>query len=145
MKKNSKTLTDLIALFQNLSLQSLTIVTAKSVGGWIGELEKIFAKINIVPEIVEEIFPTNDLCLVMPDMALSKVEVGKLKNVLAQRIIIQSNNLEPEEFSELGFLKLELKGAKNFYSYNLDSYNKKRNWNSPEGWANPDNFDKYRW
>ena len=145
MKKNSKTLTDLIALLQNLSLQSLTIVTAKSVGGWIGELEKIFAKISIVPEIVEEIFPTNDLCLVMPDMTLSKVEVGKLKNVLAQRIIIQTKNLKPEELSELGFLKLELKGAENFYSYNLDSYNKKRNWNSPEGWANPDNFDKYRW
>ena len=58
---------------------------------------------------------------------------------------LKYKNLKPEELSELGFLKLELKGAENFYSYNLDSYNKKRNWNSPEGWANPDNFDKYRW
>ena len=72
MKKNSKTLTDLIALFQNLSLQSLTIVTAKSVGGWIGELEKIFAKISIVPEIVEEIFPSNDLCLVLSLIHISE-------------------------------------------------------------------------
>ena len=56
-------------------------------GGWIGELEKIFAKISIVPEIVEEIFPTNDLCLVMPDMTLTKVEVGKLKNVLASTFL----------------------------------------------------------
>ena len=41
------------------------------------------------------------------------------------KIIIQSNNLKPEELSELGFLKLELKGAENFYSYNLDSTIKK--------------------
>ena len=31
------------------------------------------------------------------------------------------------------------------FSYNLKTYNNKRNWNNPEGWANPENFDKYRW
>ena len=31
------------------------------------------------------------------------------------------------------------------YSYEITNYNKKRDWNSPEYWANPQNFDRFRW
>lgn len=31
------------------------------------------------------------------------------------------------------------------YTYDVDSYNPKREWNSPEDWANPQNFRRYRW
>ena len=31
------------------------------------------------------------------------------------------------------------------YSYKITNYNKKRDWNSPEYWANPQNFDRFRW
>jgi DNA-binding transcriptional LysR family regulator len=31
------------------------------------------------------------------------------------------------------------------YTYDVDSYNRKRDWNSPENWANPENFRRYRW
>ena len=31
------------------------------------------------------------------------------------------------------------------YRYELGSYNKKRRWNTPENWANPENFHRYRW
>lgn len=31
------------------------------------------------------------------------------------------------------------------YAYELHRYNKKRSWNSPEYWANPQNFNKFRW
>ena len=31
------------------------------------------------------------------------------------------------------------------YSYEITNYNKKRSWNSPEYWANPQNFDRFRW
>ena len=30
-------------------------------------------------------------------------------------------------------------------SYNLKTYNIKRDWNNPKGWANPEYFNKYRW
>lgn len=32
-----------------------------------------------------------------------------------------------------------------WYRYELEHYNRKRGWNSPENWANPQNFDRYRW
>ncbi|MDA9307508.1 DUF6231 family protein, partial [Gammaproteobacteria bacterium] len=28
---------------------------------------------------------------------------------------------------------------------NLQTYNKKRGWNNADGWANPENFEKFRW
>ena len=31
------------------------------------------------------------------------------------------------------------------YTYDVDSYNPERDWNSPENWANPRNFRRYRW
>ena len=31
------------------------------------------------------------------------------------------------------------------YSYDLASYNRKREWNNPRFWANPENWGKYRW
>lgn len=31
------------------------------------------------------------------------------------------------------------------YTYDVDSYNPKREWNSPEDWAHPKNFRRYRW
>ncbi|MBA3981200.1 MAG: hypothetical protein C0462_11425 [Alcanivorax sp.] len=31
------------------------------------------------------------------------------------------------------------------YSYELDTYNFRRNWNNPRFWANPENWGKYWW
>lgn len=31
------------------------------------------------------------------------------------------------------------------YTYDVDTYNPNREWNSPENWANPENFRRYRW
>ena len=31
------------------------------------------------------------------------------------------------------------------YDYALEDYNPRRRWNNPEHWANPENFDKFRW
>ena len=31
------------------------------------------------------------------------------------------------------------------YAFDIDSYNRRREWNSPDHWANPENFDRYRW
>jgi hypothetical protein len=31
------------------------------------------------------------------------------------------------------------------YTYDVDTYNPKREWNSSENWANPQNFRRYRW
>ncbi len=31
------------------------------------------------------------------------------------------------------------------YAYDIDTYNRKREWNSPDDWANPQNFHRWRW
>jgi hypothetical protein len=31
------------------------------------------------------------------------------------------------------------------YEYEITRYNPERTWNNPSDWANPENFDKYRW
>jgi hypothetical protein len=31
------------------------------------------------------------------------------------------------------------------YLYDIDTYNRQREWNTPENWAHPDNFHRWRW
>ncbi len=31
------------------------------------------------------------------------------------------------------------------YDHDIASYNPERDWNTPEHWANPENFERYRW
>ncbi len=87
-----------------------------------------------------------DLCIIFDDMPISKTQIGLIKNVLAQKIlIIQKNTTLDQNFIELGFShNADITVAK-IYSYNLKTYNSKRGWNNAEGWANPENFEKYRW
>jgi hypothetical protein len=88
----------------------------------------------------------NDLCIVFDDMPISKTQIGLIKNTLAQKIlVIQKSINDDQKFIELGFTNsVEITPAK-IYSYNIKTYNNKRDWNNPEGWANPENFEKYRW
>lgn len=88
----------------------------------------------------------NDLCIIFDDMPISKTQIGLIKNVLAQKIlIIQKNTDLDQNFIELGFTHNADIVAAKIYSYNLKTYNNKRGWNNAEGWANPENFEKYRW
>ena len=88
----------------------------------------------------------NDLCIIFEDMPISKTQIGLIKNVLAQKIlIIQKNTDLDQNFIELGFTHNADIAAAKIYSYNLKTYNNKRGWNNAEGWANPENFEKYRW
>lgn len=31
------------------------------------------------------------------------------------------------------------------YTYDIDTFNRRREWNDPTNWANPENFRRYRW
>lgn len=91
---------------------------------------------------------SSDLCIIFDDMPISKTQIGIIKNILAQKILIlkaKKDDSEHQNFLELGFNHdIEITQAR-VYSYNLKTYNNKRGWNNPEGWANPENFEKYRW
>ena len=86
----------------------------------------------------------------MDDIDLSQSQIGTIKNLLSQKIIIftrPKDGIKESNMIKLGF-QVELEDSSNkllCFSYNLKTYNNKRSWNNSEGWANPENFDKYRW
>jgi repressor of nif and glnA expression len=106
-------------------------------------------QLNISPS-VQDIKETSDLFIVLEDIELKESEIGIIKNLLSQKIVIFSiprNGVKESNMIKLGF-QVELEDSKNkilCFSYNLKTYNNKRSWNNAEGWANPENFDKYRW
>tara|TARA_B100001059_G_scaffold73425_1_gene70930 strand:- start:357 stop:812 length:456 start_codon:yes stop_codon:yes gene_type:complete len=106
-------------------------------------------QLNISPS-VQDIKETSDLFIVLEDIELRESEIGIIKNLLSQKIVIFSiprDGVKESNMIKLGF-QVELEDSKNkilCFSYNLKTYNNKRSWNNAEGWANPENFDKYRW
>jgi len=106
-------------------------------------------QLNISPS-VQDIKETSDLFIVLEDIELKESEIGIIKNLLSQKIVIfsiPSDGVKESNMIKLGF-QVELEDSKNkilCFSYNLKTYNNKRSWNNAEGWANPENFDKYRW
>ena len=106
-------------------------------------------QLNISPS-VQDIKETSDLFIVLEDIELKESEIGIIKNLLSQKIVIFTiprDGVKESNMIKLGF-QVELEDSKNkllCFSYNLKTYNNKRSWNNSEGWANPENFDKYRW
>ncbi len=94
--------------------------------------------------------------------------LGLLRNLYSHRIWVVNNNSECQfnDFIGLGFhrqitfrelssetdnrltehpLELKENNQVTCYGYDLASYNHKRSWNNSKYWANPENWNKYRW
>ena len=142
----------LLDILKNENCLSAQFVTSKDVAKLIKKIEEAdLNSINIAPNIEEMVECTDDIFIVLEDVPLSESDVGTIKNLLSQKIIIftpfdDDRNIDIS-MTRLGFV-LEINDAKNnlkCFSYNLKTYNNKRSWNNAEGWANPENFDKFRW
>lgn len=142
----------LLDILKNENCLSAQFVTSKDVAKLIKKIEEAgLNSINIAPNIEEMVECTDDIFIVLEDVPLSESDVGTIKNLLSQKIIIftpfdDGRNID-SSMTRLGFV-LEINDAKNnlkCFSYNLKTYNNKRSWNNAEGWANPENFDKFRW
>ena len=130
---------------------SAQLVTSSDTTKLLKRIEKTDLKnINIDPYIDEIIECNDDIFIVLDDVVLSETDIGTIKNLLSQKIMIFSipkDGVKESSMIKLGF-QVELEDSKNkllCFSYNLKTYNNKRSWNNSEGWANPENFDKYRW
>ena len=81
--------------------------------------------------------------------------LGDLKNRLSSQVLyISENSIDEgdENFRQLialGFTRESALILENntftCFGYNIETYNHKRSWNNSKFWANPENFDKYRW
>tara|TARA_B100000963_G_scaffold72866_1_gene60948 strand:+ start:1540 stop:2001 length:462 start_codon:yes stop_codon:yes gene_type:complete len=132
--------------------EDIIVSTEKDVSKLIKRLErKNLQNISIVPKIDSQISKGCDLYIVLDDIDINESDVGIIKNLLSQKIVIFSN-FQEDKAKDKNMLKLgfqtELRDTTNklkCFSYNLKTYNNKRTWNNAKGWANPENFDKFRW
>ena len=108
-------------------------------------LEQLF----ILPQIDNNLNIQSDLYVVCIDVEFSVSDIGIIKNLLSQKIIIFKSHkyklINDSDLLKLGFQKEFESKDLIFFAYNLKTYNNKREWNNSKGWANPENFDKFRW
>ncbi len=80
------------------------------------------------------------------DPSVVRHRLGELKNYLSERVwllVDDESTWQLTDFVALGFRKDTLPEGCNYqsYSYNLETYNYKRDWNNPRFWANPENWN----
>ena len=151
MKKREEILNNFILdRLQEEKPLNIQFVTKKNISSLVKLIENTTVQqLNISPS-VEGIFEASELFITLDDIDLAESNIGTIKNLLSQKIMIFSipkDGVKESNMVKLGF-QVELEDSKNkllCFSYNLKTYNNKRTWNNAEGWANPENFDKYRW
>jgi repressor of nif and glnA expression len=151
MKKREEILNNFILdRLQEEKPLNIQFVTKKNISSLVKLIENTSVEqLNISPS-VEGIYEASELFITLDDIDLAESDIGIIKNLLSQKIMIFSlpkDGVKESNMVKLGF-QVELEDSKNkllCFSYNLKTYNNKRSWNNAEGWANPENFDKYRW
>ncbi|MFL2700870.1 MAG: DUF6231 family protein [Gammaproteobacteria bacterium] len=153
MTKKEKILSSfIINIIEDEKPSSLHILSEKDLSQLLKRIEKTKIKsLNISPQIDKKSDESFDLYIILDDIKFSEADIGTVKNLLSQKIVVftdlKNDKNTDEIMLKLGFNK-ELRDKTNklkCFSYNLKTYNNKRTWNNPTGWANPENFDKFRW
>ena len=131
---------------------SIKILTSQNISKLIKRIEKTSTKnLYISPKINNVNNENCDLYIVLDDIKTTEADIGIIKNLFSQKIVVFSNFNEDKEIDDMMLklgLQTELRDKTNklkCFSYNLKTYNNKRSWNNSKGWANPENFDKFRW
>ena len=153
MTKKEKILSSFIVnIIEDEKPSSLHMLSEKDLSQLLKRIEKTKIKsLNISPQIDKKSDENFDLYIILDDIKFSEADIGTVKNLLSQKIVVftdlKNDKNTDEIMLKLGFNK-ELRDKTNklkCFSYNLKTYNNKRTWNNPIGWANPENFDKFRW
>ena len=153
MTKKEKILFSFISnIINDEKPDSIKILTSQDISKLIKRIEKTSTKnLSISPKINNDNSQNWDLYIVLDDIKVIEADLGIIKNLLSQKILVFSDFKEDKETDEIMLklgLQTELRDKTNklkCFSYNLKTYNNKRSWNNPKGWANPENFDKFRW
>ena len=153
MTKKEKILFSFISnIIDDEKPDSIKILTSKDISKLIKRIERTSTKnLSISPKINNDNSKNYDLYIVLDDINVVEADIGIIKNLISQKIVVFSDFKEDKKIDEIMLklgLQTELRDKTNklkCFSYNLKTYNNKRSWNNPKGWANPENFDKFRW
>ena len=138
-------------IIEDEKASNINLLTKKDISKLLKRIEKTNIKsLSVTPLIDDKVNTNCDLYIALDDIENSESDIGIIKNLLSQKIVIFTNFNKDKRTDEmmlkLGF-QTELLDKSNklkCFSYNLKTYNNKRSWNNPKGWANPENFDKFR-
>ena len=139
-------------IIEDEKASNINLLTKKDISKLLKRIEKTNIKsLSVTPLIDDKVNTNCDLYITLDDIENSESDIGIIKNLLSQKIVIFTNFNKDKRTDEmmlkLGF-QTELLDKNNklkCFSYNLKTYNNKRSWNNSKGWANPENFDKFRW
>jgi hypothetical protein len=84
------------------------------------------------------------------EAAAAEAVLGRLKNLHTSRFLLLADParacLGHDALLALALAPFEhVADGRVAWRYDLDRYNPERRWNNPEDWANPQNFDRFRW
>jgi hypothetical protein len=153
MTKKEKILFSYIAnIIYDERPSDIFIETSQDISKLLKRIEKLnIETLTIAPNIENIQLESFDLFIVLDDVKVTEANIGTIKNLISQKIVIftdfKNDGKTDKTMIKLG-LQTELRDKTNelkCFSYNLKTYNNKRDWNNPKGWANPENFDKFRW
>ena len=83
-----------------------------------------------------------------PDARTVAQVLGRLRDRHARRVLVEDVNasLSARELLALGFVGgTGDEPSGRLYLHDPEDFFPKRDWNTAENWANPENFGKYRW
>ena len=138
----------LAELIRSENTKSVLVLSSGNLAPLVEKLEDSLERFVVIPNGDIQLQETFDICIVLEDVMVSKIQLGLIKNTVAQKILVIRESVDDKDhqsFLELGFAYDPEISFKKIYSYNLQTYNKKRGWNNSDGWANPENFEKFRW
>ena len=137
-------------VIEDETCKSISLISATDSSELVKFLEKKnLDQLFILPQIDNNLNIQSDLYVVCEDVEFNVSDIGIIKNLLSQKIIIFKSNkdkfITDSDLLKLGFQKEFENKDLIFFAYNLKTYNNKRDWNNSKGWANPENFNKFRW
>ncbi|MDG1202509.1 MAG: DUF6231 family protein [SAR86 cluster bacterium] len=137
-------------VIEDETCKSISLISATDSSELVKFLEKKnLDQLFILPQIDSNLNIQSDLYVVCEDVEFNVSDIGIIKNLLSQKIIIFKSHkdkfITDSDLLKLGFQKEFENKDLIFFAYNLKTYNNKRDWNNSKGWANPENFNKFRW
>ena len=111
-------------------LSEIAIITSANISKLVDNLSGNFSSLNVYNKI-NDFCGTAEIYFIFPDIKFTFEEIGLIKNALSQKLIIFSSEKNVnEDLLKLGLVKEFSEKDLCCHSYNLKTYNIKRDWNN---------------
>jgi len=73
--------------------------------------------------------------------------LARLRDCHCDQLLVHNSgeDLTAQEMLALGFTRVSSSGSEGWFHYQREEFYEERSWNSPEQWAHPQNYKRFRW